>query len=57
VILEEEPSERASGRPASEQRTDEGELVERFKAEFDAEELIEHPDQTTQPTDAEEGES
>ena len=70
VMLDEEPAEAPSGGPAGpavEAPTDERDLVERFKAEFDAEELIEHPDQaesgtngetaTAEPTNPEEGQS
>ena len=57
VMLDEEPEAEpaAADRPTGE--IDEHELIDRFKAEFDAEELIEHPGEDDNPEDPEEGES
>ena len=49
VMIEEEPEPAPNGSPEGApevpEAVDEGELVERFKAEFDAEELIDHPEE------------
>ncbi len=46
VMLEQEPETAAPAAPPAEERVDDTELVERFKAEFDAEELLDDPDDT-----------
>jgi hypothetical protein len=45
VLLDEEPGAPPSVPTPIKEGVDEGELVDRIKAEFDAEELIEHPDE------------
>ena len=57
VMLDEEPAADPAAADRSSQEIDEGELIDRFKAEFDAEELIEHPAENDNPEDPEEGES
>jgi len=57
VMLDEEPDSEPAGADPVAERIDERELVDRIKAEFDAEELIEHPPDDDKPEDAEEGES
>jgi hypothetical protein len=56
-MLDEEPDSEPAGADPVAERIDERELVDRIKAEFDAEELIEHPPDDDRPEDAEEGES
>jgi DNA polymerase-3 subunit gamma/tau len=55
VLLEEEPEEQEPEQNA-EQPVDEGELIERFKAEFDAEEFVEHDESGQEGTASTNGE-
>ncbi len=57
VMLDEEPAAAPAAADRSDPEIDERELIDRFKAEFDAEELIEHPAENDNPEDPEEGES
>jgi DNA polymerase-3 subunit gamma/tau len=57
VMLDEEPAAEPAAADHGGNTIDERELIERMKAEFDAEELIEHPDEDDKPKDPEEGES
>jgi DNA polymerase III subunit gamma/tau len=57
VMLDEESAADPGADDRSSPEIDERELIDRFKAEFDAEELIEHPAENDKPEDPEEGES
>lgn len=56
VLLEDEPEPAEPADDLAEKPVDEGELVDRIKAEFDAEELIEHSAESENPNNAEEAE-